>query len=205
MQNRSFISLMLAALPTLVVFVFCQRVIRRRWSSMKIQPASWWACATSIIPKLALIMLAGTLGCQQDSNSYISHIRNDLGHTRGQMTEITSSAEEAARRIVNGGHLWVAGSQSDFAFEAIGRAGGLISVRPVGNVVAGDVILVGSRDVSTESDRSDIALWKHDGAYVIFFAPTIELPMPMSLSHHRQTANFMIMATSIRPTLWRTS
>jgi hypothetical protein len=123
-----------------------------------------------MISKLALLMLAGALGCQLDSNSYISHIRNDLGYTRGQMTKITSSAEEAARRIVDGGHLWVGGSQSDFAFEAIGRAGGLISVRPVGNVVAGDVVLVGSRGAPNESDLNGITLWKRNGAYVILFA-----------------------------------
>jgi hypothetical protein len=92
--------------------------------------------------------------------------------SRRQMPVMELAGQAAARRAVNGGFIWAGGSQGDFGSEAIGRAGGLMGVRPldVSQVFRKDVVLYGARGALSTSDLSSIARCKQAGAYVIAFA-----------------------------------
>ena len=72
--------------------------------------------------------------------------------SRGQMPVIEMAGQAAARRTVNGGFIWAGGSQGDFGAEAIGRAGGLMGVKPLdlSQVFRKDVVLYAPRGALSE-------------------------------------------------------
>src|SRR4051812_3763104 len=62
---------------------------------------------------------------------YMAAMYQRIAISRRQMPVLQMAGQAAARRTTNGGYIWAGGSQGDFAAEAIGRAGGLMGVRPL--------------------------------------------------------------------------
>ncbi|HOY57586.1 MAG TPA: hypothetical protein PK640_05530 [Verrucomicrobiota bacterium] len=87
------------------------------------------------------------------------------------MAAITQSAEQAAGDFLAGGNLWAAGRQGDFVAEACGRAGGLMSVAPLGepSPTNRDVILFAVPGRLVESDSDKITQWEKKGVRVVGF------------------------------------
>ena len=97
-----------------------------------------------VIQRLLLLLMAtGLIGCQTSRDSLIHQVRKGLQFRLAHLQQLTPSAEQAANRMVNGGRILVAGTQPGFDSEALGRAGGLMSIKAPDNVAAGDVVLAG--------------------------------------------------------------
>jgi len=121
-----------------------------------------------------LTLATGIVGCRSSTPcSTIHQVREGLQYRLAHVDDLTPSAEQAARRVVAGGKIYVTGSQPGFASEAIGRAGGLMAIGAPETVVNGDVVLAGYRDTPTEEDCRNLDPWRKLGAYVIAFAPNV--------------------------------
>ena len=95
-----------------------------------------------------------------------------------QMPVIQMAGQAAARRTVNGGYIWAGGSQGDFAAEAIGRAGGLMGVKPLdlSQVFRKDVVLYGAaRRAERFRSGQHRALQSRPVHYVIAFAAAVRI------------------------------
>jgi uncharacterized phosphosugar-binding protein len=103
---------------------------------------------------------------------YMASVYERILLARRQMPVMEMAGQAAARRLTNGGELWVGGSQKDFASEAVGRAGGLMCAKPldVSKVFRRDIVLYGARGALDYTDLATIAKCKSAGAYVIAFA-----------------------------------
>ncbi len=109
---------------------------------------------------------------QASAQWYVASMYQQIALSRGQMPVIEMAGQAAARRTVNGGFIWAGGSQGDFGAEAIGRAGGLMGVKPLdlSQVFRKDVVLYGARGALSSTDLANIARCKTAGAFVIAFA-----------------------------------
>jgi hypothetical protein len=133
---------------------------------------------------LSVLVFCGTgCGASHPSNSsqrpapdapataYLARLRSGIERARRQMPEIIRSAGQAARNVTGGGHLYLAGSQTDFIAEFNGRAGGLMAISAAPKMLErGDVVLFAARSRFTNNDRLLIARWRDSGALVIGFA-----------------------------------
>ena len=98
-----------------------------------------------------------------------------------------------------GGYLWAGGSQPDFGAEAVGRAGGLMGIKPLdlSQVFRNDVVLYGARGALSPEDLSAIARCKSAGAYVVAFAAAEgSLRTPQGPDLLIDSGNFSGLATS---------
>lgn len=103
--------------------------------------------------------------------TYVSRLQQTLLKSRSRLPEFTKSAEEASARFVAGGTLWVTGRQQDFIDEACGRAGGLMSIRRLGEETPakGDIILYAAPGKLNDEDLKSIEQLEKTGALVIRF------------------------------------
>jgi hypothetical protein len=99
-------------------------------------------------------------------------LQKGIEHSRTQVKAMAASADVAAKRVIaDRRHLYIAGSQPDFAPEMLERAGGLMCVQSVPRQInRGDVILYAARSTLDASDQVKISTWRRDGGYVIAFA-----------------------------------
>jgi hypothetical protein len=104
------------------------------------------------------------------SQRYIAMLDRDIDASRMQVGAMTTSAQEAAKRIVDGGRIWVAGPCEDFQIEAYIRASGLMELRRLGDQMpgAGDVVLYAAA-LLDEDDAPVLTTWRGTGAQVIAF------------------------------------
>lgn len=109
---------------------------------------------------------------QANAQWYFAAMYQQIAVSRRQMPVLQMAGHAAARRAVNGGYIWAGGTQGDFGAEAIGRAGGLMAVRPLdlSQVFKRDVVLYGARGSLSDQDLRAIARCKQAGAFVIAFA-----------------------------------
>ena len=110
---------------------------------------------------------------QPPSVQYLAILQTSLVRTRAQLPQMTASAENAARRIVDGGHLYATGSQPDFVVELVSRAGGLMCISPLTDssvAKKNDVVLYATRGAIAEEDRLRITKLRGQGAYVVVFS-----------------------------------
>jgi hypothetical protein len=112
-----------------------------------------------------------SLAVSPPSVQYLSNLQDRIKHTREQMPALTSSAEAAAKRVVAGRHLYVAGAQADFPKELLTRAGGLMGIAPPPKMLnRGDVILYAVPSRVKVGDQMKFIRWREQGAYIILFA-----------------------------------
>jgi len=105
------------------------------------------------------------------AGSYLSRLQEALSRAGTNMPAFTQSAEQAAGDFLAGGNLWAAGRQGDFIAEACGRAGGLMSIAPLGepSPTNRDVILFAVPGRLVESDSDRITQWEKKGPSVVEF------------------------------------
>jgi hypothetical protein len=105
------------------------------------------------------------------ADQYLSLLNNTLTTSRQQMPAITASAEKAAKLILAGGTIWAGGRQEDFASEATGRAGGLMSLKTLDekSVKKNDVVLYAVSDSLNDDDLKKIEKWSSEGVEVVVF------------------------------------
>ncbi|MCE5340883.1 MAG: hypothetical protein LLF92_07115 [Planctomycetaceae bacterium] len=115
---------------------------------------------------------AGTSSYNTNRQSYIQLLNQGIDGCRQQLPRITASAQQVALRTIAGGKLWVSGRQRDFIHEAIGRAGGLMDIRPldVNSLRRGDSILYAVAGDLNSLDLAALRTWNHEGIYVVAFA-----------------------------------
>ena len=149
--------------------------------------ASW------IVPLVATVSLA-LGGCNHDTQSgsatYLDLIKEGIAQMRSELPSITASAEQAAQLLLAGGNIWITGSQGGFDTEALGRAGGLMSIRsPIGNTPnKGDIVLYGSPGTLGKQDLDKIKLWKSQDIYVVAFASR-KSPLEETFAPHTLISN----------------
>ena len=116
------------------------------------------------------------------SPGYMQLLNHGVDDCRRQLPLITSSAEQAASRIIAGGRLWVAGRQPDFFGEVSGRAGGLMFIRALDtkSLRPDDSILYAVPGDLNSQDLTAFREWNDKGVYVIAFASGI-LPQDTNL------------------------
>lgn len=131
------------------------------------------------LPCLIFGLLMGSMGTQgvvrppaTPAERYLMMLSNIVEAARKQIPEMTASAEEAAKLILNGGTLWVGGRQKDFIAEAYARAGGLMGLKVLNEqaVKQNDVILYAVPETLQENDIKKIQNWSDHGIYVLAFA-----------------------------------
>jgi len=109
------------------------------------------------------------------SERYFDLFDQGLAFARTQMPVTIASADQAARRLVAGATIYIAGSQDGFVSEASGRAGGLMCLKTLDKrgkqkLGRGDIVLFGAPAALTTDDLRAVGKWRADGAYVIAFA-----------------------------------
>jgi hypothetical protein len=111
---------------------------------------------------------------QPPSVRYFMLLQEGIDRSRSQMPAMIDSAQHAAKRVVNGGRLFVAGSQPDFMPELTSRAGGLVCVTRAPTkmieIERSDVVLYSARSFLTLNDHLQISRLRERGVYVIAFA-----------------------------------
>lgn len=116
--------------------------------------------------QISILALAFTL-CQANpaTESYLLRAVRALELAQSDIPAMTDSAEEAARRLAGGGHLWAAGDPS-FVSELTGRAGGLMLIAGLGNAALGpnDVVMYGAHRAQPEPEAL-----RESSAFIIAF------------------------------------
>jgi len=110
-------------------------------------------------------------GAPSEEDSYLSCLQKSIASVGSNLPAITKSAEQAAGDFLSGGNLWAAGRQADFISEACGRAGGLMSIAPLGkqSLTNRDVILYAVPGRLDVGDANLIEQWQKKGARVVRF------------------------------------
>jgi len=105
------------------------------------------------------------------AENYLASLQNALAHARASLAATSASAERAAKEYVAGGNLYVAGRQPDFIAETCGRAGGLMTIAPLGQQVPRerDVVLYAVRGDLDANDTQITKEWEKKGAMVVRF------------------------------------
>jgi hypothetical protein len=127
-----------------------------------------------------LLLLAGlSVACAapqetahlRPAERYLSMVDDAIAATRAQVPAMTASAEQAATRLLEGGTVWSAGPQTDFQIEALGRAGGLMSLKQLkdNTPAKGDVVLYAAAAL-TDEDRQTLRTWKDAGVQAVVFS-----------------------------------
>ena len=122
-----------------------------------------------------LYVLCGQVNSQVNANKYFDLLTEGINSSRIRLSDMTSAAELAAEKFIAGGRIFSCGS-SDFMAEAIGRAGGLMSLKNLTTqkVTRNDVILFGVRGNLTKKDCARIKTWRKAGAFVVTFGAGID-------------------------------
>ncbi len=127
---------------------------------------------------LSALFLACSSPAAPASDDYLLRLQNRItGQARSNVAVISKLAGPASTRFVAGGSLWVAGRQPDFIAEACGRAGGLMTIAPLGQQRPGtnDTILYAVPGALNREDLGRIDNWRRQGAFVVVFGSTAGL------------------------------
>jgi len=93
---------------------------------------------------------------------------------RGQSLELRNSADETAAKLIDGGHVYVAGTQVSFRQELLGRAGGLMLTKALNakTVLTPRDTVLAAMDSGSDPAALDAVLQqaKSAGAKVLLFA-----------------------------------
>jgi hypothetical protein len=121
---------------------------------------------------VVVLMLALTVTSVRaaDSSAYLTALRTQINASEKQIPTMTMAAEEAARRVLAGGKMWVAGTQPEFSSEPVDRAGGLKLIDRLAKAQpsARDVVLFGIREWN-DAARANVRHWASAGTQVILF------------------------------------
>lgn len=119
---------------------------------------------------------------------YSSRLLFSLSGIASDLPRITSTAEAAAERLAAGGTLWLSGSHQGLISEALGRAGGMITAKGLGDpatqLTSRDVVLVGSLAADSPADGALLEALAKSGALVILLAPKDAPGSSLYLSPH---------------------
>ena len=123
---------------------------------------------------IALLLLCGVVVAETKRSgavAYLELLGKGVAAGRKQIPAMTATAGEAAKRLLAGGAIWVAGPQKDFQIEAYTRAGGLMRLKMLekSTPAAGDILLYGAAVLQAD-DCKKIRAWEKAGVHVVAFA-----------------------------------
>ncbi|MFA5865691.1 MAG: hypothetical protein WC975_13540 [Phycisphaerae bacterium] len=107
---------------------------------------------------------------------YFNSLDQAIACSRSRISKITASAEQAAGKILAGGKIWVAGSQTDIISEACGRAGGLMDIHPLNKNTPdkNDIVLYGlSGKTMNDVEAGTLRAWVKTGTSVVVFSAAL--------------------------------
>jgi len=107
------------------------------------------------------------------SQVYLDRLLASVEGTIGALPDIAYVAETVARRMANGGKLWVTGDPG-FVSETCYRAGGMMTAKRLPKpeeVSEGDVVLVGSLFGQSDADRETLEMVAATGAMAVLIGP----------------------------------
>ncbi len=134
---------------------------------------------SNLCPVKGVLLIAAILLCHSRwasgeplVDNYLCRLRNTITQTRSNLTLLTKSANHAADEFVSGANLWVAGQQADFIAEASGRAGGLMSIVPLGQQTPTnhDIVLYAVPGSLDPQVLKTVGPWQEKGATVVTFS-----------------------------------
>jgi hypothetical protein len=131
---------------------------------------------------------AAAAGSPSPASEYASRLLLSLSGVAADLPQITAVAEATAPRLVAGGTLWIAGSHQGLISEGMGRAGGLITLKALGDPAtqlrAGDALVVVTLDATSAADAALLQAATQAGALAVLLAPNAAPGAWLSLSPH---------------------
>ena len=123
---------------------------------------------------MCLLTLPGLASAANAPLPFVQSMQTATSDWRGQLTELTDTADETAAKLIAGGHVYVAPTQKSFEQEALGRAGGLMLTKGLSDktvLTAQDTVLA-AMDSGSDPAALDavLAQAKAAGAKVLLFA-----------------------------------
>src|ERR1035441_9496568 len=113
---------------------------------------------------VATVLLCPSLRASEPpaTENYLTPLQDTIAWSRTNLATVTKSAGRAAGEYLAGGHIWAAGRQADFIYEACGRAGGLMAIAPLGGSVPArhDIILYAVPGALEHEDLKRLDQWR---------------------------------------------
>lgn len=78
---------------------------------------------------VCLLMLSGFASAAEVALPFVRSMQTATSNWRDQQIELRNTADEAAAKLIAGGHIYVASTQKSFSQEVLGRSGGLMLVK----------------------------------------------------------------------------
>jgi len=128
-------------------------------------------CLNIVLVLLTLVFLPACTAAPSPAARYLTLLDDNITATRSQIPAMTQSAQKAAKRLIDGGRIWVAGPQHGFQIETFNRAGGLMTLTQLKDKTPGadDVVLYGAAAL-TDEDVEAIKTWHDSGTQVVAFS-----------------------------------
>lgn len=108
------------------------------------------------------------------AGAYLDRVLASLVAAQRSMPQISAAAQDAAHCMDDGGTLWVGSLYQGFVDEAVGRAGGLMRLRPITDpkqLQAGDAVMIGSVQATDPFATAMIKRAQEVGALTVLFGP----------------------------------
>ncbi|MEJ5250979.1 MAG: DUF2529 family protein [Chthonomonadetes bacterium] len=125
------------------------------------------------------------------AEEYVRRVVAELQSVRsGCLTAVERTAEAMARRVLQGGKLYIVDDHSGLTSEAVGRAGGLMMIQPLtttdlgeAGIAAPDILIMCSRRAENASMSILARDARQRGVYVVALCPSVEGSDTLRLTH----------------------
>ncbi len=125
------------------------------------------------------------------AEEYVRRVVAELQSVRsGCLTAVERTAEAMARRVLQGGKLYIVDDHSGLTSEAVGRAGGLMMIQPLtttdlgeAGIAAPDILIMCSRRAENASMSILARDARQRGVYVVALCPSAEEGDTLTLTH----------------------
>ncbi|MEO6907762.1 MAG: hypothetical protein ABI210_07720, partial [Abditibacteriaceae bacterium] len=123
---------------------------------------------------LCLLSLPGLASAADAPLPFVHSMQTVTSDWRGQLVDLTNTADEASAKLIAGGNVYVASTQKSFEQEVLGRAGGLMLTKELSaqtKLTSMDTVLA-AMDSGSDPAALDavLAQAKAAGAKVLLFA-----------------------------------
>jgi len=123
---------------------------------------------------LCLLALPGLASAADAPLPFVQSMQTATSDWRGQLIELTNTADETAAKLIAGGHVYAASTQKSFEQEVLGRAGGLMLTKALTakTVLTPQDTVIAAMDSGSDPAALDavLAQAKAAGAKVLLFA-----------------------------------
>lgn len=124
------------------------------------------------------------------AEEYVRRVVAELQSVRsGALIAVEQTAEAMARRVLQGGRLYIVDDHSGLTSEAVGRAGGLMMIQPLtttdlgsAGIAAPDILIMCSRQAENASMSILARDARQRGVYVVALCPSADTSDALTLT-----------------------